>query len=160
MHTNEDFFRVFGHISVFFATLDFLVTTLLLRLVDKEKIEGISKISDRSTLQHKLKLLEKLAPHHVTSVDVLADAQALLPGAFKVSEERNRYTHDQWMFKSDEIPNGVIYRLRFDGLESWSLGFIQERLTIADLYAFLNEIGSLQFGFQDLVNRLPLKDAA
>lgn len=29
--TNEEFFKIFGHINVFFATLDFLVTLLIYR---------------------------------------------------------------------------------------------------------------------------------
>jgi hypothetical protein len=140
MASSEDFFQVFGHISVYFATFDFLTTLTILRLVDGRIVDQSLRMNDRNTLQQKFRLIERLEPHHVTNLAVLQELQGLLPEAVSVGETRNRFIHDQWMFAPDAIPTGRITRIRLEGLESGMFRLVSEETTLADLYAFLGRI--------------------
>ncbi len=66
-HTNEDFFKLFGHISVFFATWDMLTNILIFRLVKNPNIDS------RMTLGEKIKYLGHLDSNEVDDLDVLKD---------------------------------------------------------------------------------------
>ena len=53
-YKNEDFFKVIGHISVCFATLDSITSQLILRLLPIDKKNQIP-FTDITTLGQKLK---------------------------------------------------------------------------------------------------------
>lgn len=141
MYSNDDFFRVIGHISVFFATLDLFTSEVIVRLMPGDPTTT-PPFPENSTLGQKLALLEKLKSTEVTNSDVLLDLQEGLPRAQAAAKERNRYMHDQWVFDSGLIAQGRIRRVRLV-FGSPLKANIQE-LTIQDLQAFLSEVGELQ----------------
>jgi hypothetical protein len=154
--SNEDFLQVFGHISVFFATLDFWVTLTIIQLVDKSKINLSSKITDKTTLQQKFRLIEKLKPEDVIDPISLSDLQKLLSQALVIGEKRNRFIHAQWIFDANNIAAGKISRLELQGIGSGTIGFKTiEDTTLDDLHTFLNEIGEMQQQIGSISSRLP-----
>lgn len=156
MYRNEDFFQVFGHISVFFTTLDFFVTATLLQLVDKDKRVRAIAMADRTTLQQKFRLFEKLEERQVIDHALLGEIKSILPRALTVGERRNRFVHDLWKFAPNDISAGRIGRSRIQGLDRWTVRVVQEEeTTIDELYTFLREIGTLQKDFGAFLGRLP-----
>jgi hypothetical protein len=154
-HTREDFFQVFGHIAVFFATLDLFVTLTILHLVRKDKRIKSIAMKDSTTLNQKLLILGRLQPDQVTDAAILGEVASLIPDALKVGEKRNRFTHDQWVFNPKTVTNGVISRCRIAGLSEWGIAVMKEdEVTIEQLQAFLNEIGALQIRFGQVFDRL------
>ena len=111
MHKNEDFFKVFGHISVFFATLDFFVTYFIMQLVNGKLLnlekKQIDSLSDR-TLGQKFQFLKKIKEGDVKDGKVWSGLQKFLDDAIKLSEKRNRFIHDQWVFDNNAIKKGEI----------------------------------------------------
>jgi hypothetical protein len=138
MYSDDDFFRILGHISVFFATLDLFASEVILRLTGWTSGTALP-FGETATLGHKLTLLGEMRPEHVANSAVLLDLQRELPRAQTAARERNRYIHDQWIFDPTLIPQGRIRRAR------WPLGqaAVQE-LTLQELHSFLQEIGQLQ----------------
>src|SRR5260370_37572387 len=143
MCTEKDFMQVFGHISVFFATLDFIVTHGLVRLLtaearDKAKIKTLSN----GTLPEKLIIIQNLSPNQVIDPTVLAHLKSLLPEACKAGKKRNRLIHDQWEFNDQNIANGKIRRLTLRWFPDGRVSLQFDETTLAELYEFLKEIGS------------------
>ena len=136
MYRNEDFLRIIGHISVFFATLDFFVSEVMILLT------GRVPFSDTATLGQKFDLLSKLKASDVTSAGVLLDLQVELPRAQAVAKERNRYIHDQWIFDSQLVAAGRIRRLKL--VYGPPPQPVEEDFAISDLEAFLRQIGTRQ----------------
>lgn len=155
MATNEDFFQVLGKISIFFATLDFIVTELFVRLIDRTSVTRIPRITDRTTLGNKLSKLEKLNHGQVIDVELLDRIKDALPDARRISQERNRYTHDQWEFAKNNIRKGRIRRLRIRFDRDMRYRFEPMQLTLENLYAFMREIGALQKRFGAFLSELP-----
>ena len=109
---------------------------------------------DRTTLGQKLTILEHLTEDEVSDPNVLNDIQKALPDVQEVSRERNRYIHDQWIFRPDDIPEGKIGRAKLDIAQDGGLSIDTTELTIEELYKFLNRIGEFQKQFAGFVNRL------
>jgi hypothetical protein len=157
MYTEKEFMQVFGHISVFFATLDFIVTQGLVRLLtpearDKAKIKTLSK----GTLPEKLIIIQNLSPNDVIDPGVLDKLRTLLPEALEAGQKRNRLIHDQWEFNDQNIANGKIRRLTLRWLPDGRVDLQIDETTIDELYEYLNEIGSLQIQFSAIFKQLPL----
>jgi hypothetical protein len=149
MHTKDEFFRAIGFISVLFATLDLIISLVILRLQGWAKGHA-TPFSDRTTLGQKLTILGKLTSEQVTDPDALLSLQQHLPRAQAIAEERNRYIHDQWIFEAKLIAQGKIKRAR---LVNGSITDDQE-LTLHDLNAFAREIGDLQAVFDATLRSL------
>ncbi len=151
-HTNEDFFKLFGHISVFFATWDMLTNILIFRLVKNPNIDS------RMTLGEKIKYLGHLDSNEVDDLDVLKDIKDFIEeSARDVSQERNRYIHDQWIFKESDIDEGKIERSEIVlKPESKDLHLKTTRFSIADIEKFLVKVGACQKKTTDLIARLPV----
>lgn len=154
-YVNEDFFQILGHISVFFATLDFLVTLLMMRLIDYEKTKHKSPINEKTTLKQKFRILRDLSDDKVFDVDILTKFREFLDEAIEISEKRNRYIHDQWLFSPELIKSGKIGRLTLTQIAEGTINPKGEKLTIEELKEFLNEIGSLQKRVNELFDKLP-----
>ncbi|MFH1509418.1 MAG: hypothetical protein ABIE68_04600 [bacterium] len=141
MYKKEDFFQVIGHVSVFFSTLDVLTSILISELV-KKSVANKPKYDD--TLGIKFRFLKGLNNEDVNSVKTLKKLNGLIDEAIKISDERNRYIHDLWVFDDKNIRKGYIDRLRMKGTNK--IGFEKEvsTLSINDLYVFLKGIGNMQ----------------
>ncbi len=159
-HTNDDFFKVFGEISVHFATLDALATLLILRLVRVECIEKKNPIDDRTTLGQKFRFLEKLRDDQVFDQDILNSLKNVLERSIELSDERNRYIHDQWVFAENTIARGEIERVTFTELDKWLVGAKTKKFTLADLQAFRGQIDDMQNKIGALVGKLPTENQA
>ena len=136
MYRNEDFLRIIGHISFFFATLDFFVSEVMILLT------GRVPFCDTATLGQKFDLLFKLKAGDVTNAGILLDLQVELPRAQAVAKERNRYIHDQWIFDPQLVAAGRIRRLKL--VYGPPPQLVKEDFAMSDLEAFLREIGTLQ----------------
>jgi hypothetical protein len=151
MYSNEDFFRIFGNISIFFATLDFITTLTILRLAKKGTV---ATITDITTLQQKFRVLEGLRDDQAVDPAILAEVKSLLPAALKAGEKRNRFTHDQWLFDPSAIRDGKITHFEVKGLKEWKIVAHEHQTSWEELAAFLCEIGQLQIKFGKINDRL------
>lgn len=154
MPSNEDFFQVFGHISIFFATWDFFVTAIIIRIVHAHyKLPDLSGL----TLGQKLRYLEGLKPEQSLNASVLARIQSALPQAIEMSKQRNRFIHDQWVFSPDNIKKGCIDRIPLKvvaGAGHRTFSLEAETYSLSHLYEFLGKIGDQQKAFHEFLNEL------
>lgn len=99
------------------------------------------KLKESMTLGQKLIYLDKLKYHDVTNPDKLAKFKKFFPKAIKIAKERNRYIHDQWVFKDENIIEGKIERIKL-----MAIGKIESSsfLKYSDLELFLRKIGYFQ----------------
>lgn len=141
MYKNEDFFQIIGHISIFFATLDFFVSVLLTDIV-KETCTETPKLND--TLGKKLRFLKSLAEKDVNNIVCLMELKKNIDEAIEISDERNRYIHDQWIFDEKKIKQGYIRRIKIIGTRHIKIVEEQESLSLNDLQVFLKKIGNMQ----------------
>jgi hypothetical protein len=154
--TNEDFFQIFGHISVFFATWDFFVTAIITRLVRPQLIK--LRRLEGSTLGQKLHYLQGISEEETVSPDVCRRLQAALPTALEIAELRNRFIHDLWKLAPEDVDHGAIERLTLKlGQEECGVtfAFATERYSLEQLYEFLNQIGEQQRVFSGFLTELP-----
>lgn len=155
----QDFLRVFGHISVFFATLDFMTTEAILRLVDEGITDPKLKMNDRMTLAQKFRIIEYLEASQVTDPAVLLSLKQFMPQALQVGETRNRFIHDQWVFAAESLAAGKITRVRLTGLENGRIQMQSEETTLDNLRFFLGQIGEIQQRLGAALSQLPVKDS-
>jgi hypothetical protein len=157
-YTNENFFSIIGHISVFFSTWDVLTSLLIIRLV---KRQSPLPILNRKTLGQKLKLLGGLAPTDVVDPALLGRVQLALPEALLVAEKRNRFIHDQWLFAEEKITTGEIGLLSVEvvvGSEGRTANMAPTNFHITELYTFLETVGKQQTIFHGLLESLPVSN--
>ena len=155
MVTNETFFQIFGHISVFFATWDFFVTTIITRLVCPDRIN--LKRLEGATLGQKLHYLQDVGEEDTVNPELFRRLQAALPKALKIAEMRNRFIHDLWKFAPEDVNRGAIERhtLRLGQLDSGvTFEFVLERFSLEQLHEFLAEIGEQQLVFCEFLSVL------
>lgn len=62
VYSNDDFIKVIGKISIFFATLDFFVSELIICILAKKVAPDAPPFSDKTTLGQKLRILESIHP--------------------------------------------------------------------------------------------------
>ncbi len=173
-YSDNDFYQVLGRITVAFATWDYYVTTLILNLPskgmsinDRTTLKKLKKLKDRTTLYQKLKKLNDwitlnqkpqklkgLHPDQVKSPKVLEKLKNILPEAIRLSEARNRYIHDHWVFNEDTISVGEIKKMRLTGLDKGIVKISTEKLSITALNNFLNEIILMHNNFGILLKYL------
>ncbi|EGR1738183.1 hypothetical protein V8065_004599 [Vibrio parahaemolyticus] len=139
MNRNEDYFAIIGKISIFFSTVDLFATEFILTLNSLES-SSFRLPKETATLGMKIGLLESLVVVHPDARDALDYIHENLTSIKKVSNERNRYMHDQWVFAPDKIKNGYIDRIRLTG------SGLKETTTLSyrDLITFCNEVGHVQ----------------
>ncbi|TKC57691.1 hypothetical protein FBD94_20680 [Pedobacter hiemivivus] len=114
-------------------------------------------LKDSTTLGVKLKLLDALGEQDVISSVVLQQIKLVLPEAFKVANERNRFMHDQWVFAPQTLENGIINRMSLTDLKNWNtVPTAEVPYTYSDLEDLLRRIGALQHTFGEAVNTLQL----
>jgi hypothetical protein len=158
MPRNEDFFEVFGLISVQFATLDVFVTLSILRLVAHDQRVKKIAMNNRTTLGQKIRIIQRLESRNVVKHDVLVQLHQLLPTALILSEKRNRFIHDLWLFDPEAVWIGKITRLTIEQLPNWKFAPTRaEEHSLDSLREFVNEIGSMQKSFAAILEKLPLE---
>ena len=147
MYTEDDYFKLLGRISVLFATLDLLVTELILKIAKNESAK-LDLPSETATLGTKLRFLEKAPVSTKFAMNVVNSVNSILHDAIKIADERNRYIHDQWIFDPASICEGRIDRVRLT-----SSG-LKERTTIyiTDMVKFANKIAAVQRPFFEELN--------
>ena len=141
MTTEKDFFQVLGHISVFFSTLDVLTSIFIRQQI---KSDFHLKFNDKTTLGQKYKILQGFNQEHFVSLEVYSDFVNILPEAIEISEKRNRFIHDQWIFNQKNIEVGTIERGMLKVFETGKWKMDIDVHTLDELYVFLNELGELQ----------------
>jgi len=154
MANNADFFQVFGHISVFFATWDMFTALLIVRLVRPE----CEIPPSNSTLGKKLMFLERLNDDQVVNPELLTRIQTDLPDSKEVSRKRNRFIHDQWVFEPTLIAQDKIKRCTLRMEQNMGIRFApmdQEEYHITDLYKFLETVGEQQKKYFGFAQELP-----
>ncbi len=149
--TNEDFYQVFGHISLFFTTWDFLLSQILVSIIDPSKTK--IHITERMTLGQKLQVVDDLRPEHVSTPIILEELKQLLPEEKPVAEKRNRFIHDLWLFAPEAVGRGQISRLKISFREKGAFVVDQQQTTLDELYKFLEKVGTMQQLCQDVIAR-------
>lgn len=152
--THEHFFLVIGHICIYFSTLDFFVTAVILVLVDRKRYATGFPVGHNATLGQKLRFLKELSVSDVTNAEVLKDIQASIDGAILVSKKRNRFIHDQLVFSPDEVAKGNIERVKLKIKKDYTFDWDSEKINMRDLYDLLGEIGHYQGLYGQFINRL------
>lgn len=145
MHKNKDFFQIIGHINIFFATLDFFASILLTE-ISKETYVKRPKLD--APLGQKLRFFKNLKEEDVNDVSVLRQLKKYIDEAIDISDERNRYIHDQWVFNEQKIKKGYIDRFR---IKEGSKGIDGVTLSFDDLQSFLKKIGDMQKNIAPLI---------
>lgn len=138
----DDYFKLLGKISVLFATLDFAVTEVILKIAKSET--GSFKLpAENSTLGKKLRFLKESSFSSALGLTAMEHLSGFLPAAIEVADERNRYIHDQWIFNQDFISKGKIERIKMtsSGLKEKVL------LTLEDISEFEMKIAKIQHPF-------------
>ena len=149
----EDVFQILGHITIFFSTLDIMTTKLILELVTEEYKSKNRPLNERATLKARFRLLQSLKDHDVKSVEAITVIREFLSEALEVAEERNRFMHDQWEFKEENLIEGFINRCKSVGLVEWKLKNEKVKYTIPELTALLNRIVKLQIMVGDILTK-------
>lgn len=134
---------VVGWITILFSTIDYYISEIILRLINDPDPNRLP-FTDKTTLGRKLCFIEKLRPEQVTNIEALSAIQALLPEAMKISEERNRYIHDQWILKEALLKENKICRIRLRVTPDHKICGEETLLSMDDLQKCFAEIGELQ----------------
>ena len=139
-YTEDDFFRLIGKISVSFSVLDYFTSDFMRDLTKHPSSQALPFLAT-DTLGRKFSILKKMKSEDASNPDVLAECKSLLPKAFSIADERNRYIHDQWIFDRDLTPSGKIRRIKmtFQGVEDGNT-----EVSIEDLNQFLDKVVALQ----------------
>jgi len=141
----EEVFKILGHITVYFSTLDVLTTSLIFYLVTDEYKESRKPLSDSMTLANKFRFLQSLKNDDVKNLDVLNRVMGFLDEAILIAQERNRFMHDQWEFKDDNLNNGIIKLYKITGLKDWKWKTEDGvEYNIKKLQDLLSRIGNIQ----------------
>ena len=140
--THDEFFQIFGEISVQFATLDFFVTALLCNLC----ISTLApKLRERATLGQKVTYLGSLSPKEVVDPGVLHQLSSVLASLRNVADVRNRYTHDLWMMAQEDVRAGSLRRLSIQIAPTFDIRLSNEEpTTIHEMRALIDNIQALQ----------------
>lgn len=143
----DDYFTLLGRISVLFATLDFAVTEVILK-ISKNETEAFKLPSETATLGKKLRFLKELSVSSSFGMAAIESLSNYLPAAIDMADERNRYTHDQWVFNPNVISKGQIERVKLSssGLKEKTL------LTIGDISMFEGKVAAMQVPFFNILS--------
>ncbi len=148
--TQESVFRIIGHITIFYSTLDFFVNRFIFENVTENYKLTHKPLSDFATLGQKLDLIKQLKEEDVKSVQTIKAVSMFIDEAIAVAKERNRFIHDLWKFAPEDLANNRITRLTPTNLKKWTFDFkTSEPYTEASLNDLLNRIGQLQIKFCD-----------
>lgn len=112
----EKVMQLFGKISVFYSTLDFLVTIYILEIVNAQSNEPKNLL--HKTLGQKFNIIKNLKKEDVKSFESLQALHSIMEDAISVSNERNRFIHDQWIFNPDDLIKGKISKFSIDDFDS------------------------------------------
>lgn len=148
--TKEQIFQIFGHISVFYSTLDFFVTVFIFDIVNEEYKSINRPLRDDTTLGTKLRIIKELEESNVTSIESLQKSRIFIDEAILVSKERNRFIHDNWSFAPTDLNQGRISRMSLINLGKWGIDTEHSDFyTMEDLENLLSRLGKLQCDFLD-----------
>lgn len=150
-------FNILGHITVFFSTLDILTTMLIIDLTTEEYQANNTPLHDRMTLGQKFAFLKILQDEDVKDIDIMNRIRNLLDDGTSVSQERNRFMHNQWEFKEENLNKGIINCFQIKGLNNWEWNTNSKEYDITRLEKLLSDIGALQKKVGDELKRLQKK---
>ena len=141
--TKEEIFQFIGHVTVFYATLDVLMSMLCQSLIPygspvRRKIRG------SMTLGQRARLLADLDAGTVTNSKALIELQKALPEIIELSEIRNRFIHDQWVFDEQNLERGDIDSFRIEFSKDGNLIRETTRYTRTTMKRIIGRIGEAQ----------------
>ena len=157
--TKEEIFQFIGHVTVFYATLDVFMAILCHTLVPygspvRRKIRGSMTLGQRS------QLLAELDADTVTSPQTLIELQKVLPEIIKLSEIRNRFIHDQWVFDEQNLKRGEIDSFRIELSKDGKLLRDTTRYTRETMNSLIGRIGEAQKVVGNVMGRVGVSKAA
>lgn len=123
--TEEEVFQIFGRISVVYSTLDFIITVLIMEIVNDNYKSPKNALNDNMTLGKKLDIIKNLEDSDVKSAVALQSVNKFIDDAILISKERNRFMHDQWLFAPNDLAEGKISKLTLVNLRSWGIDNIK-----------------------------------
>jgi hypothetical protein len=151
MGRKEEYFEILGQITVFFSTLDSITTTIIVKIT-REDVP--LQMSDTMTLKQKFRILEKYSDKDVVDNNILVEIKNILPEAPEISEKRNRFIHDQWVFDENTLKDDKILRYRLKGIKSRSFESEKSFHEKKEFKILLREIGSIQEYLSKYLNQL------
>lgn len=155
MITQHQVFQIFGHITVFYATLDFLISAFIIEILTDSYKRSHKPFDSSSTLGKKFHYIKNIQKVDVISERILADAHSIIDEALDIANERNRFIHDNWMFSPNDLINDRIRRTTITLEDSWNFKVDHsEAYTEHDLTQLLQRIGQLQMKFGDMLDLL------
>lgn len=148
MLTQIDVFRVFGHISVFYSTWDTMIGYFLHKIVNEEYKAKNLPPKKNSTIGQKLDLIDNLNENDVNSTSSLNFVRGFLKDAKVISRLRNRYIHDNWLFKPEDLAIGKISRMTFYIDSDWKYTADEKvYYDMNELQELLTKLGNMQDNF-------------
>jgi len=139
--TQKLVFEMLGRITVFYATLDLLVSKLYLELILSDKA---SNVNDTDLLPTKFKALKSLKETDVVSVVALDEIKMFADDAISLAKTRNRFLHDQWVFNPNDLAAGEIRRIKLSGIKERMLKTESCTHSYQDLEDLLKNLGEMQ----------------
>jgi hypothetical protein len=150
----EEVFDLLGHITIFFATLDFLTTLLIYDIITDEYKKNHNPLRDNTTLKQKFVLLKNLKITDVKSEPLLIEIHNFIEEAISISEERNRFMHDQWVFDDKYLEKDTIRKIKIGGLNKWEIKTEESNHSLQDIQSLLISIGKMQYKVNDALKEL------
>lgn len=153
----EYIFQIIGQTTIFYATLDFLVTRFIIDMASLQFKATEKGFRDTTTLGQKLRIIEKWNDEDVISVSILNEVKLHLEDAILLSQERNRFMHDQWLFDPKDLTQGFIKRISFTDLTTWNTeSNLSDPYCIEDFNKLLERIAKQQISFSVYLDKLKL----
>lgn len=159
MTSEQDFFAVFGEISVKFSNLEFMVSQLLQQLVDPQLHAVGGLLTSRMDLGRKIESARQLARvrfcHKPELEEQVRQTLAKVDG---IRVDRNAFIHGQWLLDPNDLANDTIkcFDSRWSavrGGHEWT-GKTERVYRIVDLRQKAHEVGILVMEVLALCSRV------
>lgn len=157
--SKEEIFQFIGHVTVFYATLDVFMAMLCHTLVPCGS-PARRKIRGSMTLGQRARLLAELDADTVTSPKILIELQKALPEIIELSEIRNRFIHDQWVFNEQNLKRGEIDSFRIEFNKDGKLLRETTLYTRATMKSLIGRIGEAQKVVGNVMGKLGVSQTA
>ena len=151
--TKEEIFQFIGHATVFYATLDVFMAVLCHTLVPYGS-PARRKIRGSMTLGQRARLLVELDDGTVSNPKALIELQKVLPEIIELSEIRNRFIHDQWVFNERNLERGDIDSFRIEFSKDGKPLRETTRYTRSTMNRLIGRIGEAQIAVGNVMGKV------
>jgi hypothetical protein len=159
MNAQQEFFAVFGELSVKFSNIEFMVGQILQQLVDPALPTVGGLLTDRMSLHQKIEHSKKLTRlRYCQRADMQQRVTDALARVDKYRLIRNAFIHGMWKVDPGDLAKGIVTCLDTNWSEKKKgIEWLAEKETVytmADLRKTSEEIGQLVMEVIQLGNEL------